>query len=293
MDSSCDLPDETIDRHRFVITPIQISDQHRTYLDRIDIRPGEVYRRMRSEDARFTTSQPTPAAFAEAYRDARSAARQVLCLALSAGLSGTFASAQAAAATLNLDGIRVMDSRTVSLGLGMLALRARELADDGLTGTELIEELVRVRDRSGAFVTVDNLDALMRSGRVSWGHGWVGNLLHIKPILELTPEEGKVHPIDRVRGRKDLIPRVLEHLSARLTPRPKQLRVGIAHADAPETAHQLQGEVEARFHPRECLVAPATAALGVHVGPGAWAVFYQVEEPAAGSDRNISSAGSL
>lgn len=286
IDSSCDLPDETIDRYGFIVAPIQISDGKRTFLDRIDIRADEVYRRMRDEGTSFTTSQPTPSAFAEAFRDARSMAREALCLVLSGGLSGTLASARAAAATLDLDGIHIVDSCSTSLGLGMLALRARELTEQGLAGAAIVEELERVRDRSGAFITVDRLDHLVKSGRVSWGRGWVGNLLDIKPILELTPEDGKVHPVDRVRGTKDLIPRVLERLTARLTPLPQQLRLAVVHTDAPEIADKLVHELETRFRPRECLVARATAALGVHVGPGAWGIFYQVEQPAARGGRN-------
>jgi DegV family protein with EDD domain len=289
VDSTCDLPDETIDRYGFVLAPIQITDGTRTYLDRIEISPAEIYRRMRREKKTpFTTSQPTPAAFAEAYQDARSNAREALCLTLSSGLSGTFASAQSAVAASGLDGITIFDSRSISVGLGMLALRARELAEAGMSTSQLTEELVRVRERSGGFVVVGKIENLVRSGRVSRGRGWLGRLLNITPILELSPRDGKVAPIDRVRGSKGLISRVLEHIDRRLTPRPVHLRLGVVHADAEETAQAVCDEVQRRFRPRECLFADATAALGVHVGPGTWAVFYQIEEP--GESRQDDSA---
>ena len=293
VDSSCDLSDEIIDRYGFVLAPIQIMEGDRTYLDRIDIRAADVYQRMRSGRESFTTSQPTPAAFAEAYRDARSTAREALCLTLSSGLSGTHASAQAAVEASGVDGITVFDSRSISLGLGMLALRARELAEEGMTTAQLADELVRIRGRSGAFIVVGRIENLVRSGRVSRTRGWLGRLLGITPILELTPEAGKVSAIDRVRGSGGLIPRVLDHLDRRLTPRPRQLRVGVVHADAAQTASEVAAEVERRFQPRECLLGDATAALGVHVGPGSWAVFFQIEEPAPDGDRNISSSGAL
>lgn len=292
VDSSCDLPHDLIDQYGFVLAPIQIMDGERTYLDRIEIRPAEVYRRMREDKAAFTTSQPTPAAFAEAYRDARSAAREVLCLTLSSGLSGTFASAQTAVAASGLNGVTVLDSRTISLGLGMLALRARELADAGMPTTQLVDELTCVRERSGAFIVVGTIEHLVRSGRVSRTRGWLGRLLNITPILHLTPEFGKVEPIDRTRGSKGLIARVLEHLDRHLTPRPAQLRLGVVHADAGDIAEQVHEEVQLRFSPRECYFADATAALGAHVGPGTWAVFYQVEEPGE-VPRNNSSDGTL
>jgi DegV family protein with EDD domain len=288
VDSTCDLPNETIDRYGFVLAPIQITDGKRTYLDRVEIRPAEIYRRMRKEKTPFTTSQPTPGAFAEAYHDARSNAREALCLTLSSGLSGTFSSAQSAVAASGLDGITVFDSRSISVGLGMLALRARELAEAGMSTSQLTEELTRVRERCGAFIVVGKIENLVRSGRVSRGRGWLGRLLNIKPILELSPEEGKVAPIDRVRGSKGVVSRVLDHIDRRLTPRPAHLRLGVVHADAAETAQAVCEEVQKRYRPRECLFADATAALGVHVGPGTWAVFYQIEEPAEDSQTDAA-----
>ena len=293
VDSSCDLPDDAIDRLGVVLVPVQVMDGARTYLDRIEIGPEEIYRRMRNDGSMFTTSQPAPAAFIEAYREARSGAREVLCLSVSRGLSGTFTAAQAAANESGLDGITVFDSRSVSLGLGMLTIRARELSDRGWSTEQVVAELTRVRDRSGAFVVVDTFETLVRSGRVGRGRGWLGRLLHIKPILEITPAKGKVDTVDRVRGRKSTIPRVLAHLDGRLTPRPARLRIGIVHADAADAAQDLRQAVERRFQPLECLVGDVTAALGVHVGPGAWAIFYQIEELHHETNGNIPSAGPL
>ena len=83
---------------------------------------------------------------------------------------------------------------------------------------------------------------------------------------------------DRVRGRDALIPRIIEHLDRRLSPRPKSLRIGIAHAGAEDCADRLKTELIARYAPRSCFVDYVTSAIGVHVGPGAWGVFYQVED---------------
>jgi DegV family protein with EDD domain len=157
-----------------------------------------------------------------------------------------------------------------------------------MSTSQLTEELTRVRERCGAFIVVGKIENLVRSGRVSRGRGWLGRLLNIKPILELSPEEGKVAPIDRVRGSKGVVSRVLDHIDRRLTPRPAHLRLGVVHADAAETAQAVCEEVQKRYRPRECLFADATAALGVHVGPGTWAVFYQIEEPAEDSQTDAA-----
>jgi DegV family protein with EDD domain len=288
VDSTCDLPDEVVDRCGIVIVPIQIADGERTYLDRVELRGDALYDRMRTDTTIFTTSQPSPGAFIDAYRDARGHASEVLCLALAAKLSGTFTAAQTAVATSGISGITVFDSVTVSLGLGMLALRARELADDGWPVEAITRELTRIRKQSGGVFTVDRFDNLLRSGRVGRARAWLGNLLDVKPILELG-QDGQVHPVDRVHGAPALVPRVLDYLDRRFAERPSRLRIGIVHADAADVADRLETEIRRRFTPRECLVSSVTAALGVHVGPGAWGVFYQIED---GTPKRDSGDGS-
>jgi len=269
-----------LDTHGMVVVPLQIISGEKTYLDRVDIRGGDLYSRMREHDEIFTTSQPTPAAFLRGFEDALSNADEVIGIFIAGAISGTLGSAQAAARAIGSDGrITIVDSRTASLGLGMLALRAVELAEAGWKIEDIVAELVRVRDRSGAFFTVDKFDNLLRSGRVSRGRAWLGGLLDIKPILEVD-QTGRVVPLDRVRGREALVPRVLEHLDARLTPLPSSLRLAVVHADAPELAKELKAELVRRYQPRDCLVNDVNAAIGVHVGPDAWGVFYQIEDPA-------------
>jgi fatty acid-binding protein DegV len=87
-----------------------------------------------------------------------------------------------------------------------------------------------------------------------------------------------VVPADRVRGRDQLVPRVLELLQRRLTPRPEVVRFGVAHAEAPEVAERVRAALVAAYRPRDCFVTLATGVLGTRVGAGAWAVFYQVED---------------
>jgi DegV family protein with EDD domain len=276
VDSSCDLPDDLVDRHGMVVVPIQVIEGDTTHLDRVGISSAELYRRMAGGTI-FTTSQPTPAAFIQGFEDALSSADEVVAVLLSRALSGTFASGQAAANALGQP-ITVVDSRSASLGLGLLALRAAELVDEGWAIDRIAAELSRIRDQSGGFFTVDTFENLLRSGRVGRGRAWLGTLLDVKPILEVN-HEGRVVPLDRVRGRDALIPRVLRHLEQRLTPRRHALRVGVVHANAPDVAGRLRDAIQARFAPKDCLVSDVTAALGVHAGPGAWGIFYQVEDP--------------
>jgi len=276
-DTAADLADPVLDRHHIALVPLQVTFGGESFRDRVELRPEEFYRRLRTARDLPTTSQPAPADFVRVLRDARAEADEVVAVLLGASLSGTFASAQAAVRAAGISGVHLVDSRSASLGQGMLALRGAELAESGWSAASVARELERVRGRSGMLLTVDRYDNLIRSGRVSRGKAWIGGMLDVKPILTLD-ERGRVVPLDRVRGREQTVPRVLSWLERRLTPRPKVVRFGVAHTEAPEVAERIRTALVAAYQPRDCFVSLATGVLATHVGPGAWAIFYQVED---------------
>jgi DegV family protein with EDD domain len=276
-DSSADLADSILDRHHIAIVPLQVVFGNETFRDRVELRPEEFYRRLRTARDLPTTSQPTPAEFVRVLRDARSEADEVVAVLLSGSLSGTYASAQVSVRAAGISGVHLVDSRSASLGVGMLALRGAELAEAGWPAAEIAAELERVRGQAGMLLTVDRYDHLLRSGRVSRGKAWLAGMLDVKPILSLD-SDGRVIPVDRVRGREQLVPRVLALLEKRLTPRPRVVRFGVVHTDAPEMAERVRTALVAAYRPRDCFVTLATGVLGTHVGEGAWAIFYQVED---------------
>jgi DegV family protein with EDD domain len=283
-DTSADLPDSLLDRHHIAMVPLQVVFAGSTYRDRVELRPEEFYRRLRSAADLPTTSQPTPADFIQVFRGAAQEADEIVAVLLGSSLSGTFNAAQAAVRAGNVQNVHLVDSLTASLGVGLLTLRGAELAASGWDGARIAAELKRIRSHSGMLLTVDRYDNLLRSGRISRGKAWLAGMLDVKPILSLDPE-GKVVPVERVRGREQVESRILALLDQRLTPRPKVVRFGVAHADAPEVAERVRQALVQRFHPRDCLVSLATGVLGTHVGPGAWGIFYQVEDEVPSTKR--------
>ena len=278
-DSSADLPDAVLDRQHIALVPLQVVFGDRTYRDRVELPPEEFYRLMRGAKTLPTTSQPTPADCIQAYRDAKTEADEVVVVLVSGALSGTLQSGAAAVKASGIEGIHLVDSRSASLGLGLLALRATELAESGWGGKEIAAELVRIRSQSGCMITVDRFDNLLRSGRVGRGKAWLAGMLDVKPILGLDTT-GRIVPVDRVRGRENVVPRVLSLLEKQLTPRPKSLRFGIVHVMAPEQAERMRTALVAAFQPKDVIVSLATGVIGTHTGEGAWAVFWQVEDAA-------------
>ena len=248
-DSSADLADSVLDRHRIAVVPLQVVFGDETFRDRIELKPEEFYRRLAAARDLPSTSQPTPADFVRVLRDARAEADEVVGVLLSGSLSGTFASAQVAVRAAGISNVRLVDSRSASLGVGMLALRGAELAEAGWPAERISRELERVRGQSGMLLTVDRYDNLLRSGRVSRGKAWIAEMLDVKPILSLD-QAGRVLPVDRVRGREQLIPRVLALLEKRLTPRPTTVRFGVVHTGAPDVAERVRTALIAAYRPR-------------------------------------------
>ena len=276
-DSSADLPDSVLDKHGIALVPLQVVFGDTTFRDRVELKPEDFYRRLRVASELPTTSQPAPAAFIQAFRDALQEADEVVAVLLGSNLSGTFASAQASIRAADLSGVHLVDTRLASLGVGLLALRGAELAGLGWHGAQIASELTRLRSHCGMLLTVDRYDNLLRSGRISRGKAWLAGMLDVKPILSFD-EQGQVVPIERVRGRENLEARALALLEQRLTPRPERLRFGVAHADAPEAAERIRAALLRTYRPQDCFVTLATGVLGTHVGPGAWGIFYQVED---------------
>lgn len=275
-DSAADLPEEVVRAHGIGVVPLSVIFGDSALRDGIDISATEFVQRLR-EGAHPTTSQPTPAAFASRYERAAGDGEAIVVVTLASALSGTHASAEAAAKRFDAVPVHVVDSRAATLTQGLLALRAAELAEQGWTPDRIVPELNRVRDQSGLFFTLDSYDRLLASGRVGRGRALLGTLLDIKPILSLD-EGGTVIPAARVRGARNVLARVLDLIEAALPAGARSIRFGVIHVDAEETATSVVAALRTRFGPRDILVAPATPVIATHTGPGAWGVSWMVDD---------------
>jgi uncharacterized protein len=276
-DTACDLPEEIVRAHGMHLVPLNLVFEDRVLRDRLDISAEAFVEELRA-GAHPGTSQPAPGAWMEAFRGAAEEGEAVVAVVLSAALSGTFASAQAAARQRSADDVPVtlFDSRGGSLLQGLLAVRASELGELGWAPDRIVAELTRVRDQSGFFIVLDTFERALASGRVGRGKAWLGSLLDIKPVLDVDLE-GKLAPIDRVRGRARMMPRMLEILE-RKVPRGRKVSFGIMHIGAPEVVAPLTREIRARYGRVDVVTAAGTPVIGTHAGEGAWGIAYLVED---------------
>lgn len=277
-DTACDLPDEIVRAHGIHLVPLNLIFDTKAYRDRFDVSPEEFALRLR-EGAHPSTSQPAPAAFIEGFRRAGEEGEEVVAVLLSSALSGTYASAQAAIKQ-RADGgaqVHLFDSLGGSLLQGLLALKASELGEQGMSADRIVDELARVRSRSGFFIVLDTFERALASGRVGRGRAWLGSLLDIKPVLDIDGA-GKLVPIDRVRGRGAMLPKMMEVLEKKVPAGTKRVRFGVMHVACPEILGEVVPEIRKRYGNVEVITAPGTPIIATHAGEGAWGIAYLVED---------------
>jgi len=271
LDSTADFPDARERHGNMRVVPLYVRFGEESFRDYVELEPHEFYERLEAADQLPTTSQPTPQDFLEVYEELAGYER-IYSVHISSRLSGTHQSATLAAAELGGDKVRIVDSESASVGIGMLALGIQDLLEAGTTDEE-IEELVRayVAD-AGLLFTVDTLEFLAKGGRIGRAQALAGSLLNVKPIL--TIDDGEVVPLTRVRGRQKALDEFRKRFEAATTDGPG-LRIGFAHAEAAETVAQLQEVVlAARPHADVRIVTSLGAVVGTHAGPGTVGFFW-------------------
>jgi DegV family protein with EDD domain len=271
LDSTADLPDAANRFPNWRVVPLYVNFGDESLRDGVDIDDAEFYRRLRDPSVFPTTSQPTPGDFLACYRDLR-AYERIFSLHVSARVSGTFASAETAAAGLGHGIVRAVDTETASASIAMLALAIQRRLERG-TSDEEIDALVQryLRER-GLMFTVDTLEFLQRGGRIGKAAAFAGTLLHVKPILSI--RDGEVEPIKRVRGERKAFAELAAALERETRDEPAY-RLAVAHAAAPERAAELEALVRGRRPNAELeLVVTLGAVIGAHAGPGTLALFW-------------------
>ena len=271
LDSTADLPDAADRFPNWRVVPLYVNFGDESLRDGVDIDATEFYRRLQETSVFPTTSQPTPGDFLDSYR-ALAAYERIFSLHVSARVSGTFASAEAAAAELGDGRVRAVDTETASASIAMLALAIQRRLDRGTTDGEIDALLERYRGERGLLFTVDTLEFLQRGGRIGKAAAFAGTLLHVKPILSI--RDGEVVPVKRVRGEKKAFAELAEALETETRDEPG-FRLAVAHAATPERAAELEALVRERRPEAELeLVVTLGAVIGAHAGPGTLALFW-------------------
>ena len=272
LDSTADFPDAPERFPNFRVVPLYVRFGDESFKDYVEIDPPRFYERLATANELPTTSQPTPADFLSVYEELAPSYEHILSLQISSTLSGTFASAQSAAEMLGGDKVRVIDTRTVSAALALLAIGVQRRLERGTTDEEIdafVEEYGRTHH---LLFTVNTLEYLAKGGRIGKAAAFAGNLLNVKPIL--TIRDGEVVPLKRVRGNQKAFQEFKGLFESTSTDSPR-LKVGIAHAAAPERMEALRKMVrEVRPAAEIEMATTLGAVVGTHAGPGTVGFFW-------------------
>lgn len=264
-DSTAYLPDGVAEKYDVTVVPLHVVLAGRSGLETVEVPPSEVAAALGERRVQVSTSRPTPAQLAAAYRG--SGAAQVVSVHLSAGLSGTADSARLAAQLVAEDGIevRVVDSGTVAMGLGFAVLAAAEASATGTDVGGVEAAAVAAAARTSTFFYVDTMEHLRRGGRVTATAALVGTALAVKPLLGV--RDGQIVLLEKVRTTSRALSRLAELVLAAAGDGP--VDVAVHHLEAPARAAALAELLRARVPGLQSLyTSEVGAVVGAHVGPG-------------------------
>jgi DegV family protein with EDD domain len=265
-DSTCDLPVALAEDRQFYIASLHIMWGQDNLKDRIDIVPEQFFERLAGDSELPTTSQPTPAAFADLYQQAidETGAEAVLAMTISSDLSGTYASAQQAAKMVDFP-VETVDLRTASIATSLSLLRIADLRDQGASLAEATALAQSYATRTKLVFFVDTLEYLHKGGRIGGARRLLGTALNIKPVLHIV--NGQIEARESVRTRKRAMNRLIDIFGTEIDP-DQPLHVGILHGQAKDDAHRLEEVIQKRWQPDSVLVSEIGSVIGVHTGPG-------------------------
>jgi len=274
VDSTVDMADAVRARVSAVV-PLSVRFGEEEYKDGATISASQFYEMLGRSAQLPTTSQPTPVAFEDAYREATADGSQVVVITISSRLSGTYQSATIAAEDFP-GKVFVVDSRTAAIGSGVLAEYALELADRGMNGEEILAELMEKRKLVRLYAMVDTLEYLKKGGRLSAAVAVVGGLLNIKPLI-CVDEDGLIQVAGTARGIKKAFA-TLSQESGKHGGVDYEKPFLVAYTgESDENMRKYLAE-NGQLWPEDTQTTIVGSAIGVHVGPGAVAVSFFSKE---------------
>ncbi|AII59819.1 fatty acid-binding protein DegV [Dehalococcoides mccartyi CG4] len=262
-DSTSDIPPEMATNMGITVIPLTVSFGNEHFLDNVTLKPDEFYRRLSQSGIYPQTTQPSPAVFKDNYEKLMPEAEGILVITISSKLSGTYQSALSAVNMLENPTcpVEVIDSQTVSLALGLLAVKASELARSGKSLAEIKEAITQSLPDAQPLMFFDTLTYLQKGGRIGRAQSMLGSLLSVKPLL--TVRDGVVTPLTRVRslqaGMDQLYNFAAQHSTLEY--------VGIGYATSTTDALKLKERLAPLFPPEKIYITQVGPVVGTYTGP--------------------------
>ncbi len=270
-DSMTDIPQNIAEHYDIIVVPLKIHFGDKEFRDGVDLTYQEFYEKLEHVKELPKTSQINPSTFYEVFKQSLDAGKEILCINGSSKASGTYQSAVAAKNDLKSDLISIVDTMSLSFGAGLLVYEAAKMVEAGSSREDIVEKLIALKSKVDHIFTVDTLDYLKMGGRLNPMKATIANILNIKPIL--TVVDGLVEPLDKTRGSKKVISKMIE-LAKQRGGDFSDKTVALAHANVPDKVEAFKNKVEEELNPREIIIADIGCTIGTHAGPGTLAIFY-------------------
>lgn len=271
VDSCTDIPFKDIEKMNAYPIPLKVNVDGKEYLDQLEISSKEVSEAV-SKGIRPLTSQVNPDRFAEVFREVLKEDKEIIYLGFSSGLSGTYQSSVIARDMVLEEfpdaDITVIDSLSASYGYGLLAERAAQYINDGLSKEEVLKNIEQDKNTIRHLFTVNDLDYLAKGGRLSKGQAFLGSLLNIKPLLHV--EDGKLVPIEKYRGMK----RIYKRMTELMNEEGAEVEAVITHSDAMDLALDLKKIILKDTKVTDVRIFDIGPTILSHTGNGTVALFY-------------------
>ena len=278
-DTDSSLPESVASPYGILQVPISILFGEESFETGLNINDKTLFERVDKESKLPTTAAPTPGNFADAFRNAfeQDGSDELICFCISSAMSATYEAAQMAAHDILPDRkITVMDTKTLSVAQGYMAIAAAEAAAKGASVAEIIEIATSVRDRSHIYAALATLKYLSMGGRVSHIAAGMAGMLDIKPILSV--QNGKLDMLEKVRTKKKAWERMIE-LAKTDALKSRIEKMAVLHVAVLDEAREFEALLRANLEcPNEILMAELTPGLSVHTGAGMVAVGFITEE---------------
>jgi len=273
-DSACDLSTTHYNEYDIEMIPLTVHLDDKEYRDAIDVQPKTIYDAMKN-GAMTKTSQVSMQTFKSIFTSYAEEKQTFVYLAFSSELSGTYQTAKMMEQEVKEEfpdaDFQVIDTKCASIGYGLVVLHAAKMAKNGASLEEIAASGANHAKNMEHVFTVDDLEYLKRGGRVSKTQAFVGSLLKIKPLLHV--EDGKLIPLEKIRGSKKVLSRMVELMEERGTDFKNQT-IGISHADDLPRAEQLAEMIREKFGADDVLIEMVGSVIGAHVGPGTLSLFF-------------------
>ncbi|MDT8716943.1 DegV family protein [Clostridium sp. 19966] len=275
VDSTCDLPEELLKKYDIKIFPLRVLIENKEYIDKVDIQVDEVYKAMR-KGILPKTSQPNPKDIYNMFNEYCAKGEDFIFIAFSSVMSGTYQLAEAIMKEFKERyphiNMTVIDSQGGSTATGLIARNAAILAEQpGQTFENLVKNIEAMVESIEHVFTISDLNWMIKGGRISRAQGIIGNMMDIKPILDVN--NGYMEVIKKVRGRKKALNTVVDILEQRTAGLTDQI-IGISHADDLETAEELIKLIKSRVGCSNFIVNKIGSVLGSHLGIGGVGIFF-------------------